>query len=431
MGDSSKGGFQMFKSKLYLVSASIIILTLVTGGCAKSESEPTSVPTETSSETETAAETATLDGTLNVYVTDAPGRDEVTSIMVSVAEIKVHQATAEQEQEQQQEQSGTPEQEQEQEQGAGTGKWITINIDANEATFDLLDIVGVEQFLGTSEVAAGKYTQVRLVVDTIQVALGDGELQDATVSSNELKIVRSFDITAGETTTILLDFDADRMVTVTGASNIKVKPVIKLSIKHFDAKGEPKKTADDEVVEEMVEEEGEEPPEEEPPVEEEEEEEHPEDVEMTITSTAFQDGETIPTRYSCDGEDISPALSWSGAPEGTQSFVIILDDPDAPGGTFNHWVIFNIPASTTELGEAVPTTPELASGARQGTTSFGTIGYGGPCPPLGTEHHYHFILYAIDQTLDLSAGATKTQVLNAIEGHILGQTEIVGLYQSP
>ena len=151
---------------------------------------------------------------------------------------------------------------------------------------------------------------------------------------------------------------------------------------------------------------------------------------MEITSASFQDGETIPTRYSCDGQDISPALSWSGVPEGTQSLGLKVVDPDAPGGPFTHWVIFNIPADTTELGEAIPTSAQLPSGARQGSNDFGTIGYGGPCPPAGTPHHYHFILYALDQTLDISAGASKAQVLNALQGHILDQAEIVGTYQS-
>jgi hypothetical protein len=154
-----------------------------------------------------------------------------------------------------------------------------------------------------------------------------------------------------------------------------------------------------------------------------------EESEMKITSTAFQAGETIPTRYSCDGQDISPALSWSGAPEGTRSFALILDDPDAPGGTFTHWVIFNIPAETLELEEAIPTSPQLPNGALQGRNNFGTIGYSGPCPPKGSLHHYHFVIYALDETLDLTAGASKAQVLNAMQGHILAQAEVIGTYQ--
>jgi len=171
-----------------------------------------------------------------VYVTDAPPSDEVTGIEVTVAEVKVHKALAEQEMEQEQSGTGTQTQEQEQEQEEeqtqqGEGEWITIDLSDDAATFDLLEIKGIEQYLGTNEVEAGKYTQVRLVVDTIMVALNGGELQEAEVSSGELKIVHPFDVIDGETTTLVLDFDADRMVTVTGAGKIIVKPVIKLTVK--------------------------------------------------------------------------------------------------------------------------------------------------------------------------------------------------------
>jgi hypothetical protein len=154
----------------------------------------------------------------------------------------------------------------------------------------------------------------------------------------------------------------------------------------------------------------------------------PEEIEMAIASAAFQDGESIPSQYTCDGQNKSPALSWSGVPEGTQSFALILDDTDAPGGTFTHWVIFNIPANTLELEEAIPTTPQLESGALQGRNDFGGIGYSGPCPPPGASHHYHFVVYALDLTLDLSAGASKTQVLSVMQGHILAQAELIGIY---
>jgi len=117
-------------------------------------------------------------------------------------------------------------------------------------------------------------------------------------------------------------------------------------------------------------------------------------------------------------------------PEGTQSFALILDDPDAPGGTFTHWVIFNIPAETLELEEAIPTSSQLSNGALQGRNNFGAIGYGGPCPPIGTLHHYHFVIYALDITLDLAAGASKAQVLNAMQDYILAQAEIMGTFQS-
>lgn len=155
----------------------------------------------------------------------------------------------------------------------------------------------------------------------------------------------------------------------------------------------------------------------------------PEEIEMTITSSAFQYGEAIPEKYSCEGQDVSPELTWGGVPEGTQSLALILDDPDAPGGTFNHWVIYNIPVGTLELAEAISKTSELSDGTMQGRNSFGSTGYGGPCPPPGLAHHYYFTIYALDITLDLGAGASKTQVLAAMEGHILAQAETMGTYQ--
>ena len=150
---------------------------------------------------------------------------------------------------------------------------------------------------------------------------------------------------------------------------------------------------------------------------------------LSVSSTAFQEGEAIPAKNSCDGQDISPELTWREVPEGTQSFALITDDPDAPIGTFTHWVTFNIPADSLGLPEAVPNEPQLTSGALQGKNDFGNIGYGGPCPPPGALHHYHFTLYALDQTLDLPAGATKTQVLKAMQGHILAQVELIGTFK--
>jgi heat shock protein HslJ len=176
---------------------------------------------------------ANLSGTLQVYVTDAPPGEQVTSIMVTISEVQVHIAKAEREQEQSTSDNKTPEQEQD-----SGGEWITIDLNDNATTFDLLEIRGIEQYLGASEVATGKYTQVRLVVDTIQVAFGDGELQDATVPSNELKIVRPFDVIAGETTILVLDFEADKMVNVTGANKIIVKPVVKLTVRQEKGGGD-------------------------------------------------------------------------------------------------------------------------------------------------------------------------------------------------
>jgi len=171
-----------------------------------------------------------------VYVTDAPPRHEVTSIMVTVSEVRIHKAVAEQEQERQHVQSSgdnqTQEQEQQQQQTQQAGgEWLTINLSDNATTFDLLTIKGIEQFLGASRAEAGKYTQIRLVVDKVEVTLGDKKPQEAKLPSKELKIVHPFKVVGGETTAIILDFDADKMVTVTGAGKIMVKPVIKLSIR--------------------------------------------------------------------------------------------------------------------------------------------------------------------------------------------------------
>jgi Raf kinase inhibitor-like YbhB/YbcL family protein len=114
--------------------------------------------------------------------------------------------------------------------------------------------------------------------------------------------------------------------------------------------------------------------------------------ELTLSSTAFGEGEDIPVRYSCDGEDKSPQLTWNNAPAGTQSFVLIMDDPDAPGDVFTHWVLFNLPADARQLPEAVPAEEELDNGARHGINGFGNTHYGGPCPPPGPAHRYQFTL---------------------------------------
>lgn len=150
---------------------------------------------------------------------------------------------------------------------------------------------------------------------------------------------------------------------------------------------------------------------------------------LSITSTAFEEGDKIPDKCTCQGEDISPPLAWSKPPEGTQSFVLIMDDQDAPGGMFTHWVIFNIPSDSRQLAEAIPTQAQLTTGALQGKNNFGRIGYGGPCPPPGRSHRYQFTLCALDQPLDLKAGASKKQVIDAMQGHILAQGQLTGTYQ--
>lgn len=149
---------------------------------------------------------------------------------------------------------------------------------------------------------------------------------------------------------------------------------------------------------------------------------------MKITSAAFNEGEMIPRKYTCDGQDISPPLTWSEIPEGTKSLALISDDPDAPMGTWVHWVYYDIPADRTELPENVSPDEKPAPGGTQGMTDFGRIGYGGPCPPGGT-HRYFFKLYALDTILDLDAGTTKGALLNAMEGHILGETQLMGKYR--
>jgi hypothetical protein len=146
-----------------------------------------------------------------------------------------------------------------------------------------------------------------------------------------------------------------------------------------------------------------------------------------LTSSAFAPGEPIPRRYTCDGEDISPPLGWGEPPAGTQSFALMCDDPDAPAGTWVHWVLYDLPAGARGLPEAVPPDAELADGGRHGENSWGRLGYGGPCPPSGT-HRYFFRLYALDTALGLGAGASKEQLLQAMEGHVLAQAELMGTY---
>lgn len=148
---------------------------------------------------------------------------------------------------------------------------------------------------------------------------------------------------------------------------------------------------------------------------------------LELTSTAFAPGGAILRKHSCDGEDISPPLAWSDPPAGTQSIVLICDDPDAPIGTWVHWVLYNVPAEARALPEAVAADAELPDGSRNGKNGWGRLGYGGPCPPSGT-HRYFFKLYALDTMLDLAAGASKKQVLQAMEGHILAQAELMGTY---
>lgn len=148
---------------------------------------------------------------------------------------------------------------------------------------------------------------------------------------------------------------------------------------------------------------------------------------LTITSPVFSNGQPIPAIYTCKGRDTSPALAWGNPPAGTQSLALIMDDPDAPGGTWVHWVLYNIPASARGLAEAIPTDVQLADGSLNGKNSWGRLGYGGPCPPSGT-HRYFFKLYALDSNLGLSSGVDKQGLLNAMQGHILVQSELMGTF---
>lgn len=150
---------------------------------------------------------------------------------------------------------------------------------------------------------------------------------------------------------------------------------------------------------------------------------------MNLTSSAFVDKELIPPEYTCDGENYSPPLKIDKVPENTQSLALIADDPDAPSGTFVHWVLYNIPSDKRELSERLPNIPQLTDKSLQGKNSFGKIGYGGPCPPSGT-HRYFFKLYALDTnpTLDPDT-TTKKELENAMKGHILSEAELVGLYR--
>ena len=148
---------------------------------------------------------------------------------------------------------------------------------------------------------------------------------------------------------------------------------------------------------------------------------------LKFTSPDFASGGAIPKQFTCDGADISPALAWSDPPAGTQSFSLIADDPDAPVGTWVHWVVFDLPATARSLAQNLPKTEQLESGARQGTNDFGKIGYGGPCPPHGT-HRYFFKIYALDTKLNLKAGATKKDLERAQQGHVLAQGEYMGRY---
>ena len=149
---------------------------------------------------------------------------------------------------------------------------------------------------------------------------------------------------------------------------------------------------------------------------------------FAVISTAFPNGAEVPRRHTCDGADLSPAFAWHGAPDRTQSFALIADDPDAPGGTWTHWLLWNIPAKATLLPEDQPKIESLDNGARQGSNDFRRIGYGGPCPPPGKPHRYFFKFYALDARLDLKAGASRADLEHALKPHVLAQAQWIGTY---
>jgi hypothetical protein len=153
-------------------------------------------------------------------------------------------------------------------------------------------------------------------------------------------------------------------------------------------------------------------------------------VNILISSDAFLEGEEMPTKYTCDGDDLSPDLRWSDIPPNTKSLALICEDPDAPSGTFTHWVLFNLPPTVTELPEGVSTAERLANGAVQGQNDFKRIGYGGPCPPPNdSEHRYYFRIYALDIELQLQPGARREDVVPAMVGHALDTGHLMGTYK--
>jgi Raf kinase inhibitor-like YbhB/YbcL family protein len=152
-------------------------------------------------------------------------------------------------------------------------------------------------------------------------------------------------------------------------------------------------------------------------------------AQIQLTSAAFAFGDKIPVRFTCEGDDVSPPLQWRGAPLEARSFALIMDDPDAPRGTWVHWLLYNIPAAAVELTQAVPTLPETPSGARHGRNTAGDMAYAGPCPPPGKPHRYFFRLYALDTLLSLTPGASRAELEEAMNQHILGQGELMGTYQ--
>ena len=149
---------------------------------------------------------------------------------------------------------------------------------------------------------------------------------------------------------------------------------------------------------------------------------------LSISSPSFPNGREIPKKFSCDGPDVSPQLSWTEPPAGTATFALLVDDPDAPAGNWNHWTIWNIPAGGRSLPEGVAKSQHLPDGSQQGMNDFKKVGYNGPCPPANKPHHYHFQLFALDGKLNLTGDAGKPELVGAMKGHIVAQAEWMGTF---
>ncbi len=150
---------------------------------------------------------------------------------------------------------------------------------------------------------------------------------------------------------------------------------------------------------------------------------------ITVSSSAFTNGSPIPQRYSCQGDNISPGLAWGAPPSGTQSFALVCEDPDAPSGLFVHWVLYNIPSTERGLAENIPTKDSLTNGTHQGKNGANKTGYTGPCPPPGKPHRYYFKVFALDEKLTLTGDVDHDKLMSAIQGHVLGEGEVMGTYQ--
>lgn len=149
---------------------------------------------------------------------------------------------------------------------------------------------------------------------------------------------------------------------------------------------------------------------------------------IEVRSSAFREGDRIPSDFACDGANMSPPIAWSGVPSDAQSLALIADDPDAPAGDWVHWLIYDLPASLTELPAGIPEGGILSGGGLQGRTDFGALGYGGPCPPRGM-HRYFFKIYALDRVLQLKPGVTKKELFKAMQGHVLAEGQLIGTYE--